>query len=1335
MPQDMNADAQWNELAGQLGMSLENDDAENERVLAGHERDMRNTVVEADRLDPAARKMIEEYRSKNGHQPVNDYGWLAKTLDVPAQAVNGLVDAVAAMKDLTFDIAGAGARTLYVDGMGIATNAEVNAEIDRLRGATSANALADKVAPGMRGNVDLAQPFGAPKSAVGNVTESLSQFLAPFAALGKVKYLQALGKAAPVAQGMLADFVAFDEHEKRLSNVINEMGWGNAVTEYLAADPNDAWAEGRFKNVLEGAGLGALTGAVFHGVKYIRDGKAAKTLVADMRAKAAPRAQEIRAAAGQIDGLRNWVAGTLRGDKVELPAEMAPAARDVNPTTVLDRYLDVTHKIEGTAKNPTSSAVGPFQFVDSTWLEEARLVNPALKDMPDEAVLAMRKDPANADFVRQVGKSFTQRNVDYLTAQGVENVDEPTMYLAHFLGKGDAAKVLKAADDMPVKGLVDDASIKANKSILAGKTVGQVKQWAKDIYAKRAAQVGGVGPAKAPGAAETVVLDGFRPNKETIDMATQRRMALANGTSLEDLKAGKVFEWARERGLEPVMNKVTLLEEQQFNKTAEALQDYMRRADMGDASAADEFWRNEGAAFLEVAGHARDVFQSPGRVMGFRGNTKAIAATNEILQRLARASTESKEDLMRAFAEMTRPEQVESLLQQMGKKTRVDIARESVHEWYINAILSSPKTQLVDTAGSAIWTPWLALEKVPAALVGTVRKGWFGGAGDQVYADEALVMLKSYFGSIADGFSYVANAMKRGEMGNIPDAVKQLRIDNASKFDDEIGERAISAKNWGLERETGLGRFVDHMGSIINWPASFMRGKDDVVKSILYRAEVRALAYRKAVSEGLTGAAYEARVNQLMSVPLDKVALKDQTLSGNRLAQIASGLAKGDDSGLVGAAIEDQAKQFAREGTFTDELGETGKAIQTFLNRVPGGRVVVPFIKTPTKIMVRFLERSPLAPIFRQVREDIAAGGARADMALGRMAAGSSVMGLGWYLASAGLVTGEGPRDPGQREALLRTGWRPRSIKVGDKYIEYGRYDPLASLLNMPANIVDMADALDNDLGADLEKDVSDYFAIGALAFTKMMMSKTWTQSIAELVDAVNRQDENGVQRMLQFYAASFAVPNAVTFFGNEINPVVQEANSAWEAIQIKAGNTVRPKLDIFGDPIKRDPQLYYGLPSSYSNITTDPFEQKLAAGGVFIERPTRRIEGVELSRDEYAKMMGFMKEFKIKDEMRKVVEGPMWEQLPDAAKTGEQGAQGFTKSGVMSAIYSKFVEAARQRLVAESPDLQARILKYKQALQTAPASTPGVQRALEAQGFDATGGPVKVDFGLGRAP
>ncbi|WP_230175456.1 hypothetical protein, partial [Rhizobium sp. CECT 9324] len=75
-------------------------------------------------------------------------------------------------------------------------------------------------------------------------------------------------------KGALASTVVLDPHEERLSDIIEEFPTlQNPVTDYLASDPEDSTAEGRFKNAIESIGLDfALVGAV-KVVKLLRAGK------------------------------------------------------------------------------------------------------------------------------------------------------------------------------------------------------------------------------------------------------------------------------------------------------------------------------------------------------------------------------------------------------------------------------------------------------------------------------------------------------------------------------------------------------------------------------------------------------------------------------------------------------------------------------------------------------------------------------------------------------------------------------------------------------------------------------------------------------------------------------------------------------------------------------------------------------------------------------------------------------------------------------------------------------------------------------------------------------
>jgi hypothetical protein len=126
------------------------------------------------------------------------------------------------------------------------------------------------------------------ESVPGQIGRGLTQFVVPFLTVAKgyraaADASRAAKAGAALVAGAGVDAAAFDPHEKRLSNLINEFapGLANPVTQYLASDPNDSRAEGRLKNALEGAGLGlAVEGliSIFRGIRGTRQAAGLKDL-------------------------------------------------------------------------------------------------------------------------------------------------------------------------------------------------------------------------------------------------------------------------------------------------------------------------------------------------------------------------------------------------------------------------------------------------------------------------------------------------------------------------------------------------------------------------------------------------------------------------------------------------------------------------------------------------------------------------------------------------------------------------------------------------------------------------------------------------------------------------------------------------------------------------------------------------------------------------------------------------------------------------------------------------------------------------------------------------
>lgn len=158
-----------------------------------------------------------------------------------------------------------------------------------IRGGLGAvESTADLLSLGYLPNDFLTGGIDRPKSAIGGLAEGATEFAVGFipafrainiaGKAGKLAKAGAIGRWLQKSQigrgavaGAVADFTVFDEHEERLSNLIQQFpGLENPVTEFLAADKDDGLIEGRIKNVLEGAMIGSAIDGIVLGVKALK---------------------------------------------------------------------------------------------------------------------------------------------------------------------------------------------------------------------------------------------------------------------------------------------------------------------------------------------------------------------------------------------------------------------------------------------------------------------------------------------------------------------------------------------------------------------------------------------------------------------------------------------------------------------------------------------------------------------------------------------------------------------------------------------------------------------------------------------------------------------------------------------------------------------------------------------------------------------------------------------------------------------------------------------------------------------------------------------------------
>lgn len=156
----------------------------------------------------------------------------------------------------------------------------------------------------------------------------------------------------------------------------------------------------------------------------------------------------------------------------ERPRPFGSVLDDVEQRTgVPSHYLNalIEHESGGDdhAKAETSSATGPAQFIDSTWLRMMRQYGPEYglpANASDAELLELR---TSRNWAALMAAEYANENRQVMSAALSRPITEGEAYLGHFLGAEDAAELIAAADhNLPdARRFVSRGAVEANRTI------------------------------------------------------------------------------------------------------------------------------------------------------------------------------------------------------------------------------------------------------------------------------------------------------------------------------------------------------------------------------------------------------------------------------------------------------------------------------------------------------------------------------------------------------------------------------------------------------------------------------------------------------------------------------------------------------------------------------------------------------------------------------------------------------------------------------------------------------------------------------------------------------
>jgi len=151
---------------------------------------------------------------------------------------------------------------------------------------------------------------------------------------------------------------------------------------------------------------------------------------------------------------------SAEGQKAAAGTAASPHAPPTEAENIfLDRLMRAESGGRQFAKNPLSSALGPYQFIDTTFLDVVKRNLPDLAaGKTDIEILALRTD---FGISRMVALIYTRENAVALTERN-QPVTPTNLRLAFFAGVSAALKVLEAAPEERVSTIFSNAAMRAN---------------------------------------------------------------------------------------------------------------------------------------------------------------------------------------------------------------------------------------------------------------------------------------------------------------------------------------------------------------------------------------------------------------------------------------------------------------------------------------------------------------------------------------------------------------------------------------------------------------------------------------------------------------------------------------------------------------------------------------------------------------------------------------------------------------------------------------------------------------------------------------------------------
>lgn len=343
---------------------------------------------------------------------------------------------------------------------------------------------------------------------------------------------------------------------------------------------------------------------------------------------------------------------------------------------------------------------------------------------------------------------------------------------------------------------------------------------------------------------------------------------------------------------------------------------------------------------------------------------------------------------------------------------------------------------------------------------------------------------------------------------------------------------------------------------------------------------------------------------------------------------------------------------------------------QKLRHEYPAFALFAPFVKTPWNIIKEGYNYVPIVPMIQagKITKD---GVTKARLSLRtsvvpmhgpsrkmttaelmpRQVIGASIFAMVGSMYHEESLTGSLPQSSSERQRWKDTGKKPYSIKIGDTWIEYNRFEPIATPLAIAADLFDYVslyqedDDINTEEGDELVKDLM-------YVLKSNLTSKTFLEGFGTLIDVAADPNIDTMSVLAETSLRPFT-PAIVANMTKAADTYERQTQDVWDKLQARLPilRTQLPvQYGVYGEAKKTDPikALFNVGFSTEENLT--PLQRHINdlewnKGGI-----TNKFQGVKLSNQQLADLRQLNAEM-LTPVLESVIQMPEYAALPDGKK------------------------------------------------------------------------------------